>query len=64
MNVSPSVPLISPLTSLSATCYGQVAEVRDAPQAEDRGGAVLDERLHVVREAEAGDLDRSDFLAC
>ena len=55
VKVSPSLPVISPLTSLSATTYGEVAEVRDAPQAEDRGGAVLDERLHVV----AGSRDRS-----
>src|SRR5439155_26191234 len=36
----------------------EIAEVRNAPQPEDRGRAVLDERLHVVREPESSDLDR------
>src|SRR3954451_15137173 len=40
------------------------AEVRDAPETEDRGRAVRDERLHVVREAKAGDLDAIGLLGC
>src|SRR3954453_17005050 len=40
----------------------EVAEVRDAPPPEPRGGAVRHERLHVVREAESGDLDAVALL--
>src|SRR6185437_3185874 len=40
----------------------EVAEVGDAPQAELRRGAVGNERLHVVRQAEAGHLDRAARL--
>ena len=46
------------LDQLVGDVIGEVAKVRDAPQAEDRGRAVLDERAHVVREPEAGHLDR------